>query len=135
MYNIKKASIETSIPGDGAFPIEYEELLQAFNNQTIIKGYIKDRNKGEMDVDLMGLKAFLPGSHLDVKPIKDYESYIGRFIDLKVLSITRYSNIIVSHRAIIEDELEQHKNKILSKLEKGEVLEGTVKNLTSFGVF
>lgn len=111
-------------------------ILEAHENDSVIKGLIKDRTKGGMVVDLMGLDAFLPGSQLDVKPIKDYDSYVGQMMDLKVVKVNPlYRNIVVSHKAIIESDLEQQKLQILGKLEKGQVLEGIVKNLTSFGVF
>jgi len=114
----------------------WDKILHAHATDMIVKGYIKDRTKGGMVVDLMGMDAFLPGSQLDVKPIKDYDSYVGTFMDLKVVKVNeQYRNIVVSHKAIIESGLELQKTEILSKLEKGQVLEGIVKNLTSFGVF
>jgi len=114
----------------------WDKIMKAFETDIIVKGYIKDRTKGGMVVDLMGMDAFLPGSQLDVKPIKDYDSYVGTWMDLKVVKVNeQYRNIVVSHKAIIESGLEIQKTEILSKLEKGQVLEGIVKNLTSFGVF
>ena len=114
----------------------WDKIMAAFEADSIVKGYIKDRTKGGMVVDLMGMDAFLPGSQLDVKPIKDYDSYVGTWMDLKVVKVNeQYRNIVVSHKAIIESGLELQKTEILSKLEKGQVLEGVVKNLTSFGVF
>jgi small subunit ribosomal protein S1 len=114
----------------------WDKVVAAFEADEIVKGYIKDRTKGGMVVDLMGLDAFLPGSQLDVKPIKDYDSYVGTTMELKVVKLNPvFRNIVVSHKAIIESGLEAQKSEILSKLEKGQVLEGTVKNLTSFGVF
>ena len=114
----------------------WDRIQEAHEKDEIVKGYIKDRTKGGMVVDLMGMDAFLPGSQLDVKPIKDYDSYVGQYLDLKVVKINPlYRNIVVSHKAIIESGLELQKTEILSKLEKGQVLEGIVKNLTSFGVF
>ena len=114
----------------------WDKIMHAFETDIIVKGYIKDRTKGGMVVDLMGMDAFLPGSQLDVKPIKDYDSYVGTWMDLKVVKVNeQYRNIVVSHKAIIESGLELQKTEILSKLEKGQVLEGIVKNLTSFGVF
>jgi small subunit ribosomal protein S1 len=114
----------------------WDKVVYAHENDMIVKGYIKDRTKGGMVVDLMGLDAFLPGSQLDVKPIKDYDSYVGTTMELKVVKLNPvFRNIVVSHKAIIESGLEAQKSEILSKLEKGQVLEGTVKNLTSFGVF
>jgi small subunit ribosomal protein S1 len=114
----------------------WELIIAAHENDTIVQGLIKDRTKGGMVVDLMGLDAFLPGSQLDVKPIKDYDVYVGQTMDLKVVKVNiQYRNIVVSHKAIIESGLELQKTEILSKLEKGQVLEGIVKNLTNFGVF
>lgn len=111
-------------------------IIEAHENDRIVQGLIKDRTKGGMVVDLMGMDAFLPGSQLDVKPIKDYDIYVGQTMDLKVVKVNpQYRNIVVSHKAIIESGLELQKVEILSKLEKGQVLEGIVKNLTSFGVF
>lgn len=112
------------------------QINKAHEEGTILKGYIKDRTKGGMVVDLMGLDAFLPGSQLDVKPIKDYDSYVGQWLELKVVKVNPiYRNVVVSHKAIIEGDIELQKSEILGRLEKGQVLEGTVKNLTNFGVF
>ncbi|MDQ3073206.1 MAG: 30S ribosomal protein S1, partial [Bacteroidota bacterium] len=114
----------------------WDKIVAAHEEDKIIQGYIKDRTKGGMVVDLMGMDAFLPGSQIDIKPIKDYDSYVGTTMDLKVVKLNPvYRNIVVSHKAIIESDLEQQKSEILSKLEKGQVLEGVVKNLTTFGVF
>jgi small subunit ribosomal protein S1 len=114
----------------------WDRIVAAHENDEIVKGYIKDRTKGGMVVDVLGLDAFLPGSQLDVKPIKDYDAYVGTYMDLKVVKLNpMYRNIVVSHKAIIESDLEQQKTEILGKLEKGQILEGVVKNLTSFGVF
>lgn len=114
----------------------WDRIVHAHENDMVVTGYIKDRTKGGMVVDLMGMDAFLPGSQLDVKPIKDYDSYVGTRMELKVVKLNpAFRNIVVSHKAIIESGLEQQKTEILSKLEKGQVLEGIVKNLTSFGVF
>jgi small subunit ribosomal protein S1 len=114
----------------------WDTIVDAHSNDKILKGYIADRTKGGMVVQLMGLDAFLPGSQIDVKPIKDYDVYVGTTMDLKVVKLNeQYRNIVVSHKAIIESDLEQQKTEILSSLEKGQVLEGVVKNLTSFGVF
>ncbi|MGB0431040.1 MAG: 30S ribosomal protein S1 [Bacteroidia bacterium] len=114
----------------------WDTIVDAHSNDKILKGYISDRTKGGMVVQLMGLDAFLPGSQIDVKPIKDYDVYVGTTMDLKVVKLNeQYRNIVVSHKAIIESDLEQQKTEILSSLEKGQVLEGVVKNLTSFGVF
>lgn len=114
----------------------WDTIVDAHENDKILKGYIADRTKGGMVVQLLGLDAFLPGSQIDVKPIKDYDMYVGNTMDLKVVKLNlQYRNIVVSHKAIIESDLEQQKTEILSRLEKGQVLEGVVKNLTSFGVF
>lgn len=114
----------------------WDTIVSAHENDTILKGYISDRTKGGMVVSLLGLDAFLPGSQIDVKPIKDYDMYVGTSMDLKVVKLNlQYRNIVVSHKAIIESDLEQQKTEILGRLEKGQVLEGVVKNLTSFGVF
>ncbi|MCX6352213.1 MAG: 30S ribosomal protein S1 [Bacteroidetes bacterium] len=111
-------------------------VMDAYEKETIVQGYIKDRTKGGMVVDFMGLDAFLPGSQLDIRPIKDYDEYVGKTIDLKVVKVnTQYRNIVVSHKAIIESSLEVQKLEILGKLEKGQILEGVIKNLTNFGVF
>jgi small subunit ribosomal protein S1 len=114
----------------------WDTIVDAHENDKILRGYISDRTKGGMVVQLMGLDAFLPGSQIDVKPIKDYDMYVGTTMDLKVVKLNlQYRNIVVSHKAIIESDLEQQKTEILGSLEKGQVLEGVVKNLTSFGVF
>ncbi|MBI1183880.1 30S ribosomal protein S1 [bacterium] len=114
----------------------WDTIVEAHENDRILKGYIADRTKGGMVVQLLGLDAFLPGSQIDVKPIKDYDVYVGTSMDLKVVKLNlQYRNIVVSHKAIIESDLEQQKTEILGSLEKGQVLEGVVKNLTSFGVF
>ncbi len=114
----------------------WETIVDAHDNDKILKGYIKDRTKGGMVVDLLGLDAFMPGSQIDIKPIKNYDAFVGQTMDLKVVKLNQaFRNIVVSHKAIIESDLEQQKSQILSGLEKGQVLEGTVKNLTSFGVF
>lgn len=114
----------------------WDEIVDSYENDKILRGHITDRTKGGMVVDLKGLDAFLPGSQIDIKPIKDYDAYVGKTMDLKVVKLNiQYRNIVVSHKAIIESDLEQQKTEILSSLEKGQVLEGVVKNLTSFGVF
>lgn len=108
----------------------------ALENDEIIKGYIKCRTKGGMIVDVFGIEAFLPGSQIDVKPIRDYDMFVGKIMEFKVVKINHeFKNVVVSHKALIEAELEQQKKDIISKLEKGQVLEGTVKNITSYGVF
>ncbi|MFO8235238.1 MAG: 30S ribosomal protein S1 [Bacteroidales bacterium] len=114
----------------------WERVNQAHNKDEIIQGYIKCRTKGGMIVDAFGIETFLPGSQIDVKPIRDYDAYVGKTMDFKVVKINHeFKNVVVSHKAIIEEELEQQKKEIISKLEKGQVLEGTVKNITSYGVF
>lgn len=114
----------------------WEKINQAHDNDEIIKGYIKCRTKGGMIVDALGIEAFLPGSQIDVKPIRDYDVYVGKTMEFKVVKINHeFRNVVVSHKALIEAELELQKKEIISKLEKGQVLEGTVKNITSYGVF
>lgn len=114
----------------------WERINQALENDEIIKGYIKCRTKGGMIVDVFGIEAFLPGSQIDVKPIRDYDIFVGKTMEFKVVKINQeYRNVVVSHKALIEAELEQQKREIIAKLEKGQVLEGTVKNITSYGVF
>ncbi len=114
----------------------WERVNQALENDEIIKGYIKCRTKGGMIVDVFGIEAFLPGSQIDVKPIRDYDIFVGKTMEFKVVKINQeYKNVVVSHKALIEVELEQQKREIIAKLEKGQVLEGTVKNITSYGVF
>jgi small subunit ribosomal protein S1 len=114
----------------------WEKINDAHDNDEIIKGYIKCRTKGGMIVDALGIEAFLPGSQIDVKPIRDYDMYVGKTMEFKVVKINHeFRNVVVSHKALIEAELELQKKEIISKLEKGQVLEGTVKNITSYGVF
>jgi small subunit ribosomal protein S1 len=114
----------------------WDRVNEALDNDEIIKGYIKCRTKGGMIVDVFGIEAFLPGSQIDVKPIRDYDAYVGKTMEFKVVKINHeYKNVVVSHKALIEAELELQKTEIMSKLEKGQVLEGTVKNITSYGVF
>ena len=114
----------------------WERVNAALNNEEIIKGFVKCRTKGGMIVDVFGIEAFLPGSQIDVKPIRDYDVFVGKTMEFKVVKINQdYRNVVVSHKALIEAELEQQKKEIISKLEKGQVLEGTVKNITSYGVF
>jgi small subunit ribosomal protein S1 len=108
----------------------------ALEKDEIITGYIKCRTKGGMIVDVFGIEAFLPGSQIDVKPIRDYDIYVGKTMEFKVVKINHeFKNVVVSHKALIEAELEQQKKEIIAKLEKGQILEGTVKNITSYGVF
>jgi len=114
----------------------WDRVNEALDNDEIIKGYIKCRTKGGMIVDVFGIEAFLPGSQIDVKPIRDYDMYVGKTMEFKVVKINpEFKNVVVSHKALIEAELEIQKQEIISKLEKGQVLEGTVKNITSYGVF
>ncbi len=114
----------------------WDRVNEALDNDEVIKGYIKCRTKGGMIVDVFGIEAFLPGSQIDVKPIRDYDMYVGKTMEFKVVKINpEFKNVVVSHKALIEAELEQQKKDIISKLEKGQVLEGTVKNITSYGVF
>ncbi|MCF8364617.1 MAG: 30S ribosomal protein S1 [Bacteroidales bacterium] len=114
----------------------WERVNLSFENDEIINGYVKSRTKGGLIVDVFGIEAFLPGSQIDVKPIRDYDIYVDKVMEFKVVKINHeYKNVVVSHKALIERELEQQKAEIIAKLEKGQVLEGTVKNITSYGVF
>ena len=114
----------------------WDRVNAALASDEIIKGYIKCRTKGGMIVDVFGIEAFLPGSQIDVKPIRDYDIFVGKTMEFKVVKINEeFKNVVVSHKALIEAEFEQQKREIISKLEKGQVLEGTVKNITSYGVF
>ncbi|MCQ2975271.1 MAG: 30S ribosomal protein S1 [Bacteroidales bacterium] len=114
----------------------WDRVNEALEKDEVIKGYIKCRTKGGMIVDVFGIEAFLPGSQIDVKPIRDYDIYVGKTMEFKVVKINHeFKNVVVSHKALIEAELEQQKKDIISKLEKGQILEGTVKNITSYGVF
>ena len=114
----------------------WDRVNEALEKDEIIKGYIKCRTKGGMIVDVFGIEAFLPGSQIDVKPIRDYDVFVGKTMEFKIVKINQeFKNVVVSHKALIEAELEQQKKDIISKLEKGQVLEGTVKNITSYGVF
>ncbi len=114
----------------------WEMINEALENDTIINGYVKSRTKGGLIVDIMGVEAFLPGSQIDIKPIRDYDIYVGKTMEFKVVKINHeFKNVVVSHKVLIEDDLESQKVEIVSKLEKGQVLEGTVKNITDFGVF
>ena len=114
----------------------WDRVNEALEKDEVIKGYVKCRTKGGMIVDVFGIEAFLPGSQIDVKPIRDYDVYVGKTMEFKVVKINQtFRNVVVSHKALIEAELEQQKKEIISKLEKGQVLEGTVKNITSYGVF
>ncbi len=114
----------------------WDRVNEALEKDEVIKGFIKCRTKGGMIVDIFGIEAFLPGSQIDVKPIRDYDVFVGKTMEFKVVKINQeYKNVVVSHKALIEAELEQQKKEIIAKLEKGQVLEGTVKNITSYGVF
>ena len=114
----------------------WDRVNQALENDEIIKGYVKCRTKGGMIVDVFGIEAFLPGSQIDVRPIRDYDVFVDKTMEFKVVKINQeFKNVVVSHKALIEAELEQQKKEIISKLEKGQVLEGTVKNITPYGVF
>ncbi len=114
----------------------WDRVNEALENDEIIKGYIKCRTKGGMIVDVFGIEAFLPGSQIDVKPIRDYDIFVGKTMEFKVVKINHeFKNVVISHKALIEAELEQQKKEIIAKLEKGQILEGTVKNITSYGVF
>ncbi|MFZ2338247.1 MAG: 30S ribosomal protein S1, partial [Bacteroidales bacterium] len=114
----------------------WDRVNASLEKDEIITGYIKCRTKGGMIVDVFGIEAFLPGSQIDVKPIRDYDVFVGKTMEFKVVKINQeFKNVVVSHKALIEAELEQQKKEIIAKLEKGQVLEGTVKNITSYGVF
>lgn len=114
----------------------WDRVNQAMENDEIIKGYVKSRTKGGMIVDVFGIEAFLPGSQIDVRPIRDYDVFVDKTMEFKVVKINQeYKNVVVSHKALIEAELEAQKKEIISKLEKGQVLEGKVKNITPYGVF
>ena len=114
----------------------WDRVNQALENDEIIKGYVKSRTKGGMIVDVFGIEAFLPGSQIDVRPIRDYDVFVDKTMEFKVVKINQeYKNVVVSHKALIEAELEAQKKEIISKLEKGQVLEGKVKNITPYGVF
>ena len=114
----------------------WDMVNDAYENDRIVTGFIKSRTKGGMIVDVFGLEAFLPGSQIDVKPIRDYDAYVNTTEEFKIVKINQeFRNVVVSHKALIEAELEAQKSEIISKLEKGQVLEGTVKNITSYGVF
>ena len=114
----------------------WDRVNAALEADEVIKGYVKCRTKGGMIVDVFGIEAFLPGSQIDVKPIRDYDVFVGKTMEFKVVKINQeFKNVVVSHKALIEAELEQQKKDIIAKLEKGQVLEGTVKNITTYGVF
>ena len=114
----------------------WDRVNSAHDNEEIVNGFVKCRTKGGMIVDVFGIEAFLPGSQIDVKPIRDYDVYVGKTMEFKVVKINHdFKNVVVSHKALIEADIELQKKEIISKLEKGQVLEGTVKNITSYGVF
>lgn len=114
----------------------WEDINEALEHDKVIDGYVKSRTKGGLIVDIKGVEAFLPGSQIDIKPIRDYDIYVGKTMEFKVVKINHeFKNVVVSHKVLIEDDLENQKSEIVSKLEKGQVLEGTVKNITDFGVF
>ncbi len=114
----------------------WDDINKALEEDTIIEGFVKSRTKGGLIVDVAGVEAFLPGSQIDIKPIRDYDVYVGKTMEFKVVKINHeFKNVVVSHKVLIEDDLESQKLEIISKLEKGQVLEGTVKNITAFGVF
>src|SRR5690606_27759339 len=114
----------------------WEAINDALENDAIIDGFVKSRTKGGLIVDIKGVEAFLPGSQIDIKPIRDYDVYVGKTMEFKVVKINHeFKNVVVSHKVLIEDDLENQKSEIVAKLEKGQVLEGTVKNITDFGVF
>ena len=114
----------------------WDMVNEAFDKAEIVKGYVKTRTKGGMIVDVFGIEAFLPGSQIDIRPIKDYDQYVDQTMDFKIVKINQeFRNVVVSHKALLEAELEKQKSEIIGKLEKGQVLEGTVKNITNYGVF
>ncbi|MFO7703014.1 MAG: S1 RNA-binding domain-containing protein, partial [Psychroflexus maritimus] len=114
----------------------WERVNKAQEDGTIVKGFVKCRTKGGMIVDVFGIEAFLPGSQIDVKPIRDYDAYVGKTMEFKVVKINHeFKNVVVSHKALIEADIEEQKKEIIGQLEKGQVLEGVVKNITSYGVF
>jgi len=114
----------------------WDKIVAAKDENQIVRGYIKSRTKGGLVVDIMGMDTFLPGSQIDVKPIKDYDVYVGQTMEFKVVKVNEaFKNIVISHKALIEDDIEAQKGEILSRMEKGQVLEGVVKNMTNFGVF
>ncbi|MDC6352040.1 30S ribosomal protein S1 [Zeaxanthinibacter sp. PT1] len=114
----------------------WERVNEAHDKEEVVNGYVKCRTKGGMIVDVFGIEAFLPGSQIDVKPIRDYDQYVGKTMEFKVVKINHeFKNVVVSHKALIEADIEEQKKEIISQLEKGQVLEGVVKNITSYGVF
>lgn len=137
--------VESQEDSDGQLILSHKKALilkswdrvnEAYEAQEIINGYVKSRTKGGLIVDVFGIEAFLPGSQIDVKPIRDYDVYVDKIMEFKIVKINHeFKNVVVSHKALIEDEIEAQKAEIISRLEKGQVLEGIVKNITSYGVF
>ena len=114
----------------------WERVNTAHDKEEVVSGFVKCRTKGGMIVDVFGIEAFLPGSQIDVKPIRDYDQYVGKTMEFKVVKINHeFKNVVVSHKALIEADIEEQKKEIIGQLEKGQVLEGVVKNITSYGVF
>ena len=114
----------------------WDRVNEAFNNDEVVKGFVKTRTKGGMIVDVFGIEAFLPGSQIDIKPIRDYDAYVNQNIDFKIVKINQeFRNVVVSHKALLEAEQEQRRAELIGKLEKGQILEGVVKNITNYGVF
>lgn len=114
----------------------WDRVNEAYEKNEVVKGFVKTRTKGGMIVDVFGIEAFLPGSQIDIKPIRDYDVYVNQTIDFKIVKINQeFRNVVVSHKALLEAEQEQKRSELISKLEKGQVLEGTVKNITNYGVF
>ncbi|MFN9113205.1 MAG: 30S ribosomal protein S1, partial [Bacteroidota bacterium] len=114
----------------------WENIIASFENDEVVNGYVKARTKGGLVVEVHGIDTFLPGSQIDTKPIKDYDIFVGQTMPFKVVKVNHaFKNVVISHKVLIEEDIEKQKSDILSKLEKGQVLEGTVKNMTSFGVF
>lgn len=114
----------------------WERVNEAYDNNEVIKGFVKTRTKGGMIVDVFGIEAFLPGSQIDIKPIRDYDAFVNQTMDFKIVKINQeFRNVVVSHKALLEAEQEKQKAELMSKLEKGQILEGTVKNITNYGVF
>ena len=114
----------------------WDRVVEAYENEEIVKGFVKIRTKGGMIVDVFGIEAFLPGSQIDIKPIRDYDQFVNQTIDFKIVKINpEFRNVVVSHKALLEAEQEQKRAELIGKLEKGQVLEGEVKNITNYGVF
>ncbi len=114
----------------------WDRVVEAYENEEIVKGFVKTRTKGGMIVDVFGIEAFLPGSQIDIKPIRDYDQFVNQTIDFKIVKINpEFRNVVVSHKALLEAEQEQKRAELIGKLEKGQVLEGEVKNITNYGVF